>query len=103
MAALGIMSHPCMSTFCCTCTVPEFGRRGWSSADFGIYRGMITFLTVLVVLGMLGTLGTLFAGMIGIARPGSSPTRSNKLMRWRVILQGITLALFALLLLVMRH
>lgn len=64
---------------------------------------MITFLTVLVVLGMLGTLGTLFAGMIGIARPGSSPTRSNKLMRWRVILQGITLALFALLLLVMRH
>lgn len=64
---------------------------------------MITFLTVLVVLGMIGTLGTLFAGMIGIVRPGSSPTRSNKLMRWRVILQAVTLVLFALLLLVNRH
>jgi hypothetical protein len=64
---------------------------------------MITFLTVLVVLGMLCTLGTLFAGMVGIARPGSSPTRSNKLMRWRVIFQGVTLALFALLILAMRH
>lgn len=52
---------------------------------------------------MLGTLGTLFAGMVGIARPGSSPTRSNKLMRWRVIFQGVTLALFALLILAMRH
>ncbi len=64
---------------------------------------MITFLTVLVVLGMLATLGILFAGMVGIARPGSSPTRSNKLMQWRVILQGVTLALFALLLLLIRH
>ena len=64
---------------------------------------MVTFLTVLVVLGMLGTIGTLFAGMIGITRPGSSPERSNRLMRWRVILQGVTLVLFALLLLVMRR
>jgi threonine/homoserine/homoserine lactone efflux protein len=64
---------------------------------------MITFLTVLVILGMLATVGTLFAGMVGIARPGSSPQRSNRLMRWRVILQGVTLVLFALLLLLLRH
>eukprot|EP01037_Dinobryon_pediforme_P001530 gene1530-1553_t len=64
---------------------------------------MITFLTVLVGLGMIGTLATLFAGMIGIARPGSSPKRSNKLMQWRVIFQGATLVLFALLLLMLRH
>ena len=60
---------------------------------------MVTILTILVVLGMLATLGTLFAGMVGVARGGGDPHRSNKLMRWRVILQGVTLALFALLLL----
>lgn len=63
---------------------------------------MITILTVLVVIGMVGTVGILFAGMIGITRPGSSPTRSNKLMQWRVIFQGVTLVLFALLLLLWR-
>ena len=63
---------------------------------------MITFLTVLVVLGMAGTLITLFAGMIGIARPGTDARRSNKLMRYRVIFQGVTLALFALLLFALR-
>jgi hypothetical protein len=64
---------------------------------------MITFLTVLVVLGMIGTLAILFVGMVGIARPGSSPARSNRLMQWRVIFQAITLVLFAILLLVLRR
>jgi hypothetical protein len=59
---------------------------------------MITLLTILVGLGMLATLGTLFAGMLGMARGSSSPRQSNKLMQWRVILQGATLLLFALLL-----
>jgi hypothetical protein len=59
---------------------------------------MITFLTVLVALCMLATLGTLFAGMIGLTRTPGNPRRSNKLMQWRVILQGVTLVLFALLL-----
>ncbi len=47
---------------------------------------------------MLGVLGVLGAGMVGVVQ-GNDPVRSNKLMRWRVILQGIALALFALLLL----
>ena len=63
---------------------------------------MITFLIILVALGMLGTLGTLFAGMIGMTRGDGNPRRSNKLMQWRVILQGVTLVLFALLLLLLR-
>lgn len=63
---------------------------------------MITILTVLVVLGMIGTVGTLFAGMLGLTKPGSNPRRSNKLMQWRVIFQGVTLVLFALLLLALR-
>ena len=63
---------------------------------------MITFLTILVGLGMLATLGTLFYGMVGMARGSGDPHRSNALMRWRVTLQGVTLALFALLLYLMR-
>ena len=63
---------------------------------------MILFLTVLVALAMLGTLGTLFAGMIGLTRSTPNPGRSNKLMQWRVILQGVTLVLFLLLLTLLR-
>jgi hypothetical protein len=61
---------------------------------------MKTLLTALVGLGMLATLGTLFAGMMGMGRTTGDPMRSNRLMRWRVILQGTTLVLFVLLMLV---
>ena len=64
---------------------------------------MITFLTILTGLAMLGTLGTLFAGMLGMVRGGGDPMRSNALMRWRVLLQGVSLGLFVLLLLLLRH
>jgi hypothetical protein len=64
---------------------------------------MTTFLTVLVGLSMLGTLGVMFAGMLGMVRSDTSGGgRSNRLMRWRVILQGVTILLFLLLLFVMR-
>jgi hypothetical protein len=63
---------------------------------------MQNILTVLVIVSMLATLGVLFAGMLGMGRAeapdGSSAARSNALMRWRVILQGITIGLFLLLL-----
>ena len=62
---------------------------------------MHTMVTVLLALAMLGTLGVLFAGMLGLAR-GQDGARSNKLMRWRVWLQGIALALFVILLLMNR-
>lgn len=64
---------------------------------------MTTFLTILLVLSMLGTLGVMFAGMLGLVRSESGGgARSNKLMRWRVVMQGITVALFLLLLAVMK-
>ncbi|MCO6414951.1 twin transmembrane helix small protein [Siccirubricoccus sp. KC 17139] len=63
---------------------------------------MKLFLGILTGIAMLATLGTLFAGMLGLVRQGGDAERSNRLMRWRVILQGITLALFALLLWVSR-
>lgn len=63
---------------------------------------MKTFLTILVVIAMLATLGVLFAGILGLGRDGADPMRSNRLMRWRVMLQGITLVLFMLLLSMLR-
>jgi len=59
---------------------------------------MVVVLGILTGLGMLATLGTLFAGMLGLVRADENSARSNKLMRWRVIAQGVTLVLFALLL-----
>ncbi len=61
---------------------------------------MITFLTILVGAAMLATLGVLLAGVAGVSR--GDPARSNRLMRWRVILQAVTLLLFVLLLSVLR-
>ncbi len=63
---------------------------------------MKTILTVLVVLSLLATVAVLFAGMIGMVRTGGDPRRSNRLMRLRVVLQGVTLVLFVLLLLVLK-
>jgi hypothetical protein len=61
-----------------------------------------TFLTVLIVILMIATLGVLFAGLIGMARPSHDPARSNRLMRWRVILQGAALLLFMILMSLLR-
>ena len=60
------------------------------------------FLTVLIALLMLATLGVLIAGMVGLVRGGGDPRRSNTLMRWRVILQGAAILLFALLMSLLR-
>jgi hypothetical protein len=63
---------------------------------------MRTILTILVGLAMLGTLGVLFAGMLGLVRGAGDPRRSNALMRWRVLLQGVALLLFIILLSIVR-
>jgi hypothetical protein len=58
-------------------------------------------LTVLLGLMLLATLGVLVAGMVGLIR-GSTPERSNQLMRWRVILQGAALVILAILMSMLR-
>jgi hypothetical protein len=60
------------------------------------------FVIALIGLLMLGTLGVLIAGMVGLVRSDTDPMRSNRLMRWRVILQGAALLLMALLMLALR-
>lgn len=60
------------------------------------------FIIALIVLLMFGTLGVLVAGMVGMVRANSDPARSNRLMRWRVILQGAALLLLAILMMMLR-
>lgn len=64
---------------------------------------MITILTILVGVSMLATLGVLLAGVLGMAGGGGDSRRSNRLMRWRIGLQFLTLVLFAILLLLMKR
>ena len=63
---------------------------------------MTVFLTILLVLAMLGTLTVLGFGVASLLR-GGDPRRSNKLMQYRVVFQGIALLLFALLMMVFKH
>jgi hypothetical protein len=57
-------------------------------------------IMILVVIAMLITLGVLFAGLFSMARGGEFNAKyGNKLMRWRVFMQGVALALFAIALL----
>jgi hypothetical protein len=62
---------------------------------------MHAFLTVLIGILMLATLGVLIAGMVGMVRAGD-PRRSNKLMQWRVLLQGLAILLFAIFMSLLR-
>jgi ABC-type Na+ efflux pump permease subunit len=59
------------------------------------------FLTVLIGILLLAVLGVLAAGMIGMVQAGD-PRRANKLMQWRVILQGATILLFVILMSLLR-
>lgn len=57
---------------------------------------MESFLPILLGLAMFATLAVLVVGIISFAVNGQFYRKnSNKLMRWRVLLQGIALAVFA--------
>jgi hypothetical protein len=58
---------------------------------------MKTFLTILTVLALLAVLVVLFAGLFGFVSGRNDGARSNRLMQYRVLLQGVAIALFALL------
>ena len=59
-------------------------------------------LPILMVICMLGALGALLLGVINMAR-GNNPQRSNKLMRSRVLFQGLALLLFVVFMLLFRR
>lgn len=55
------------------------------------------FLLALIVIALLATLGVLFTGLISMARGGEfNRKHGNKLMRWRVLIQGGALILLAI-------
>lgn len=63
---------------------------------------MNSFLPFLLGIAMIATLGILVVGLIGFARNGEFYKKNaNKLMRARVIGQGIALLLFALIMFMM--
>lgn len=64
---------------------------------------MRVLLTFMMVFAMIGTVGVLAAGVVGFVRGGGDPQRSNRLMRWRVILQATAILLFVLLLTIFRR
>jgi hypothetical protein len=64
---------------------------------------MSTILAILLAVVMMAILGVLGAGMFGLVRGSGDPRRSNALMRARVLLQGVALALIALILLTRNH
>jgi NADH:ubiquinone oxidoreductase subunit 6 (subunit J) len=63
---------------------------------------MTTFVTILLLLVLAGVLGVLLTGVVTLLK-GGNPRRSNKLMQWRVIMQGLALLLLAILMLLGRR
>ncbi len=64
---------------------------------------MNTFFVILIAIAMVATLGALLFGVVTMARGGEGAgQRSNKFMRYRVILQAAAIGLFALLMLLTR-
>jgi hypothetical protein len=63
---------------------------------------MESLLTILVPLAMLATLAVLGLGVYQMIR-GGNPRRSNKLMQYRILLQGAALLLFAILMMMFKR
>ncbi|MCS6891551.1 MAG: twin transmembrane helix small protein [Rhodovarius sp.] len=63
---------------------------------------MSTLLTILFVSALVGTLVVLGLGVAQMARGGGDGRRSNRLMQYRVLFQGLAVLLFLALLLLAR-
>jgi Hypoxia induced protein conserved region len=58
----------------------------------------MSILVVLLLMAMLATFGVMVVGIALMARGGETNAKyGNKLMQWRVLLQGVSLALLAAL------
>ena len=82
-----------------------FSLGGQSSRRYiSAMETLVRIIPYLVYVAMFGTLAVLFVGVISLARGGAFHDKySNKLMRMRVGLQALALALFALLLLISKY
>jgi hypothetical protein len=58
---------------------------------------MKTAVFTMMIIAMLGALGALAVGLVGMAQGGEFNRKyGNKLMRIRIMMQGLALGLFAL-------
>ncbi|MBP9694095.1 MAG: twin transmembrane helix small protein [Alphaproteobacteria bacterium] len=60
---------------------------------------MNSVVAIVLVFALVAVFATLVLGLINMLRGDSKEqsARSNQLMRWRVVLQGVAIALFLLL------
>lgn len=61
-----------------------------------------TALTILLITAMAGTLVVLALGVVQMVRGDTDMKRSNTLMQYRVVFQGLALALFLGLMLLLK-
>ena len=64
---------------------------------------MNTFLTIALVAALLATFAVLFMGVFNLLKKDHDPRKSNRLMRYRVILQFAAVALIFLILWLTKH
>lgn len=64
---------------------------------------MDTALAFLIAIAIGATLVVLLIGVFNMLRKGHDPRTSNKLMRWRIILQAIAVALIFIVLWLTKH
>ncbi len=67
-----------------------------------IYGGMKLFLMILLGIDMIAVVVVMLIGAVGMANLSRDPRTSNKLMRARVVLQGVAIGLVVLLMLTSR-
>jgi hypothetical protein len=61
------------------------------------------FLTAAIVLALVATLVVLLMGVMNMFRKDHDPRTSNKLMRYRIILQAAAVALIVIVLWLTKH
>ncbi len=64
---------------------------------------MDTVLTIALVLALLATFAVLLMGVFNLLKKDHDPRKSNRLMRYRVILQAGAVALIFLVLWLTKH
>jgi phosphatidylserine synthase len=62
-------------------------------------EGMKVILMILLAVDMLAVVVVMLVGALGMANLSRNPQTSNKLMRWRVMLQAVAIGLVVLLML----
>lgn len=69
-------------------------------------EGMNTAFVVMIgiaAFAAFATLAVVLIGVVNMSRKGHDPRTSNKLMRWRIILQAIAVALIMLFIFVAKR